>query len=52
MLGLGEAAAFFGGPMIRDSKAFRSGTGEFYAVRIAVVFCLFAARPTLNAVPG
>ena len=28
MLGLGEAAAFFGGPIIRDSKAFRSGTGE------------------------
>ena len=28
MLGLGEAAAFFGGSMIRDSEALRSGTGE------------------------
>ena len=28
MLELGEAAAFFGGSMIRDSKAFRSDTGE------------------------
>ena len=28
MLGLGEAAACFGGSMIQDSKALRSGTGE------------------------
>ena len=28
MLGVDEAAAFFGGSMIRDSKTFRSGTGE------------------------
>ena len=28
MLGVDEAAAFFGGSMIRDSKIFRSGTGE------------------------
>ena len=28
--GLDEAAAFLGGSMIRDSKAFRSGTGEIF----------------------
>ena len=49
MLGLDEAAASFGGSMIRDSKAFRSGYGRnIYAVRIAVNHWLFEARPALN----
>ena len=30
MLGLDEAAAFFGRSMIRDPKASRSGTGEIF----------------------
>ena len=30
MVGLDEAAAFFGGLMIRDPNAFRSGTGEIF----------------------
>ena len=30
MLGLDEAAAFFGGSMIRDSKALRRGTGKIF----------------------
>ena len=29
MLELDEAAAFFGGSMIRDSKAFRSGMAKY-----------------------
>ena len=30
MLGLDEAASFFGDWMIRDSKTFRSGAGELF----------------------
>ena len=30
MLGLDEAAAFCGGSMVRDSKIFRSDTGEIF----------------------
>ena len=39
MLGLGEAAAFFGGSMIRDPKAFRSGTGEIFTCRAEIRAC-------------
>ena len=30
MLGLDEAPTVFGGSMIQDSKAFRSGTGKVF----------------------
>ena len=30
MLGLDEVAAFFGGSIVRDPKAFRSGTGKIF----------------------
>ena len=39
MLGLGEASAFSGGSMIRDPKAFRSGTGETFTRRAEIRAC-------------
>ena len=39
----------FGGSMIRESKTFRSGTGEnIYAVCIAANCWFFTARPALD----